>query len=219
MASSSPVAPSRMGWPRKRSCPTRWKSGAQGRCRSRFKPSFGTASGYPLSETRYPVFIPHEQRRGTNRQHRAEAGNSRFYKGFASPGRFPGTPANRGLAETEGFEPSVPDLPVRRFSKPLVSATHPRLRIAAARAAYNGGWEAGQALSCDFSPGLHYPVESGVSAPCGRLACACSVWAQFRLGSSPVHCDGENLWRKKAGQLPWCPVRAMAGCCCHPVSH
>src|SRR3546814_10856050 len=32
------------------------------------------------------------------------------------------------LAETEGFEPSVPDLPVRRFSKPLVSATHPRLR-------------------------------------------------------------------------------------------
>ena len=38
-----------------------------------------------------------------------------------------------GLAETEGFEPSVPDLPVRRFSKPLVSATHPRLRIAAAK--------------------------------------------------------------------------------------
>ena len=32
------------------------------------------------------------------------------------------------LAETEGFEPSVPDLPVRRFSKPLVSATHPRLQ-------------------------------------------------------------------------------------------
>ena len=31
------------------------------------------------------------------------------------------------MAETEGFEPSVPDLPVRRFSKPLVSATHPRL--------------------------------------------------------------------------------------------
>src|SRR5690242_17572018 len=43
------------------------------------------------------------------------------------------------LAETEGFEPSVPDLPVRRFSKPLVSATHPRLRIAAARAGYSGG--------------------------------------------------------------------------------
>ena len=37
------------------------------------------------------------------------------------------------MAETEGFEPSVPDLPVRRFSKPLVSATHPRLRIAAAK--------------------------------------------------------------------------------------
>src|SRR3546814_17802774 len=33
------------------------------------------------------------------------------------------------LAETEGFEPSVPDLPVRRFSKPLVSANHPRPRM------------------------------------------------------------------------------------------
>ena len=41
------------------------------------------------------------------------------------------------MAEREGFEPSVPDLPVRRFSKPLVSATHPRLRIAAARRAYS----------------------------------------------------------------------------------
>jgi hypothetical protein len=33
------------------------------------------------------------------------------------------------LAETEGFEPSVRESPVRRFSKPLVSATHPRLRM------------------------------------------------------------------------------------------
>ena len=33
------------------------------------------------------------------------------------------------LAETEGFEPSVREFPVRRFSKPLVSATHPRLRM------------------------------------------------------------------------------------------
>ncbi len=32
------------------------------------------------------------------------------------------------LAETEGFEPSV-RFPVRRFSKALVSATHPRLRL------------------------------------------------------------------------------------------
>ena len=37
------------------------------------------------------------------------------------------------LAETEGFEPSVRVNPVRRFSKPLVSATHPRLRRLAAR--------------------------------------------------------------------------------------
>jgi hypothetical protein len=33
------------------------------------------------------------------------------------------------LAETEGFEPSVGVIPLRRFSKPLVSATHPRLRL------------------------------------------------------------------------------------------
>ena len=31
------------------------------------------------------------------------------------------------------------ELSARRFSKPLVSATHPRLRIAAARDAYSGG--------------------------------------------------------------------------------
>ncbi len=37
------------------------------------------------------------------------------------------------VAETEGFEPSVGEYPLRRFSKPLVSATHPRLRIAAER--------------------------------------------------------------------------------------
>ncbi len=48
------------------------------------------------------------------------------------------------MAETEGFEPSVPDLPVRRFSKPLVSATHPRLRIAAAKRAYSGAGEGRQ---------------------------------------------------------------------------
>ena len=31
------------------------------------------------------------------------------------------------MAEREGFEPSVRVKPVRRFSKPLVSATHPSL--------------------------------------------------------------------------------------------
>src|SRR5690606_32649680 len=63
---------------------------------------------------------------------------------------------NQGMmAETEGFEPSVPDLPVRRFSKPLVSATHPRLRIAAARAGYSGGFQQRQegALRFRVSPG------------------------------------------------------------------
>ena len=36
-------------------------------------------------------------------------------------------PDRAALAETEGFEPSV-RFPVRRFSKALVSATHPRLQ-------------------------------------------------------------------------------------------
>ena len=35
--------------------------------------------------------------------------------------------AQEGLAETEGFEPSVPVDPVQRFSKPSPSATRPRL--------------------------------------------------------------------------------------------
>ena len=42
------------------------------------------------------------------------------------------------MAETEGFEPSVRESPVRRFSKPLVSATHPRLRERPKAAAYIG---------------------------------------------------------------------------------
>ncbi len=51
----------------------------------------------------------------------------------------------RMLAETEGFEPSVPVNPVRRFSKPLVSATHPRLRLQQMRG-YSEGRAAGQRL-------------------------------------------------------------------------
>src|SRR5688572_26813492 len=43
------------------------------------------------------------------------------------------------MAETEGFEPSVGVIPLRRFSKPLVSATHPRLRRAPRLWAYIGG--------------------------------------------------------------------------------
>ena len=43
------------------------------------------------------------------------------------------------MAETEGFEPSVRVIPVRRFSKPLVSATHPRLRKGPEVEAYSDG--------------------------------------------------------------------------------
>ena len=42
------------------------------------------------------------------------------------------------VAETEGFEPSVREFPVRRFSKPLVSATHPRLRMRPLRRSSGG---------------------------------------------------------------------------------
>jgi hypothetical protein len=57
------------------------------------------------------------------------------------------TVAHGILAETEGFEPSVGVIPLRRFSKPLVSATHPRLRAGAGRAITvgpgggKGAWE------------------------------------------------------------------------------
>ena len=47
------------------------------------------------------------------------------------------------VAETEGFEPSVRESPVRRFSKPLVSATHPRLRDYCAQALPGEGVERG----------------------------------------------------------------------------
>ena len=78
------------------------------------------------------------------------------------------------VAETEGFEPSVPDLPVRRFSKPLVSATHPRLRMARismraspcqgagrlARARYSGGLAGDQPDSFSLRTLLHYPPQA-----------------------------------------------------------
>ena len=43
------------------------------------------------------------------------------------------------------------DVSVRRFSKPLVSATHPRLRIAAARARYSEGFWGRQAPCREFA--------------------------------------------------------------------
>ena len=59
----------------------------------------------------------------------------------------------------------------RRFSKPLVSATHPRLRIAAARWAYSGADGRRQGLA-----------RCAAQLP-GQLA-----WPQFRLASSRRHC-------------------------------
>ena len=61
-------------------------------------------------------------------------------EGQAQHARIPAGAAAKNqerLAETEGFEPSVGVIPLRRFSKPLVSATHPRLRDRP-RAAYIG---------------------------------------------------------------------------------
>src|SRR3546814_13550895 len=50
----------------------------------------------------------------------------RFQERKVDPGGLLRPPAEGPLAETEGFEPSVGVIPLRRFSKPLVSATHPR---------------------------------------------------------------------------------------------
>jgi hypothetical protein len=54
------------------------------------------------------------------------------------------------MAETEGFEPSVRVNPVRRFSKPLVSATHPRLREGQS-AGYSGAALGNQPAVCAVS--------------------------------------------------------------------
>jgi hypothetical protein len=54
--------------------------------------------------------------------------NAWIFRSFRTSPVFHG----REVAETEGFEPSIRVIPVWRFSKPLVSATHPRLRFAAA---------------------------------------------------------------------------------------
>ena len=69
------------------------------------------------------------------------------------------------VAETEGFEPSVPDLPVRRFSKPLVSATHPRLLCDWRRAPI-----AGKQPGCNaYSIGISSAVLTRLGAKATRL--------------------------------------------------
>ncbi len=48
----------------------------------------------------------------------------------------------RGLSERAGFEPAVQAVPVRRFSKPLVSATHPPLHTTPEQSVLAGHGEA-----------------------------------------------------------------------------
>ena len=72
---------------------------------------------------------------------------------------------NRKVAEREGFEPSVPVLPVRRFSKPLLSATQPSLRTKGGHKVGDGGekvnWEfihgriSATCKQCNFSVPWH----------------------------------------------------------------
>jgi hypothetical protein len=90
------------------------------------------------------------------------------------------------LAETERFELSVPDLPVRRFSKPLVSATHPRLRIAAASAGYSDGFSGRQGAGGFFRAGAVWSYWRGF---CRLLRGPQRVdLAQKQRESSWVHC-------------------------------
>ena len=65
------------------------------------------------------------------------------------------------LAETEGFEPSVGVIPLRRFSKPLVSATHPRLQA--------GQTAAIAALCAAINRPCHMPL-SHYPAKCNRCS-------------------------------------------------
>ncbi len=92
--------------------------------------------------------------------------------------------ANWPVAETEGFEPSVRVNPVRRFSKPLVSATHPRLRERRRAAGYIIGWGKLQPERSYFgvtssrmarliaSPGSSTRIPSSAHSPSGALRAA-----------------------------------------------
>src|SRR3546814_16056330 len=57
----------------------------------------------------------------------------RFQERKVDPGGLLRPPAEGPLAETEGFEPSVGVIPLRRFTNPTVSATQPRLPDSAER--------------------------------------------------------------------------------------
>src|SRR3954470_23922780 len=79
-------------------------------------------------------------------------------------------------------------LSLRRFSKPLVSTTHPRLREGLQATAYISGGRKVQPARhriitmCQASaaPSILAPVER---APSGNRL----VWARYRLGSPPIH--------------------------------
>ena len=79
------------------------------------------------------------------------------------------------------------DVSVRRFSKPLVSATHPRLRIAAAKGAYSGGGRGRQGWFLGVVCGSSEKFAGGRDSlwrncdSVGRRAIA----AGWRLGSIP----------------------------------
>ena len=66
----------------------------------------------------------------------ARHGQSTYPLGFACASGARPTTDRRKLTERAGFEPAVQAVPVRRFSKPLVSATHPPLHATPLRSVF-----------------------------------------------------------------------------------
>src|SRR5436305_12119129 len=87
---------------------------------------------------------------------------------------------NNPVAETEGFEPSVREYPVRRFSKPLVSATHPRLRARLRKRGYSGaipklqpdGMTSNRIVMLMTSPAFRTRIPSSRHCSSGALSAA-----------------------------------------------
>ena len=89
-----------------------------------------------------------------------------------------------GLAETEGFEPSVGVIPLRRFSKPLVSATHPRLQARRSRAYIGRDPIVQPSWPCFATPGggprIFRKAAAGVLRQSGSLAHESGAGEAFR---------------------------------------
>ena len=104
------------------------------------------------------------------------------------------------LAETEGFEPSVRNLSLRRFSKPLVSATHPCLRDGFRATAYISGDPIVQ-------PGRNAPPHRIITMSANPAACP--ILAPFEGPVPEIDSSGRDIdsaRRRFMDGKAWCAL-------------